>query len=138
MKLNSVVILILALLVLKACPVWSQKTKVSFRDSLDHKLDMSDFLIDANGFIPMPIIVTEPALGGFGVGVAPIFITRRKPATDREGRPVRIPPDVTGGAVLYTVNNSWAALAFRSGTWLKAGSKYRVGGGYANINMEFY
>jgi outer membrane protein assembly factor BamA len=36
------------------------------------------------------------------------------------------------------VNNTWVALAFRSGTWVKAGSKYRVAGGYANVNMAFY
>ncbi|MEJ1239547.1 hypothetical protein WBG78_15530 [Chryseolinea sp. T2] len=127
----------LALLVtLSVCA--QKKSKPSMFDSLDHKLDMSDFLIEANGFIPVPVIVTEPALGGFGLGVAPIFITRRKPTVDKSGKAVRIPPDVTGGVGMYTVNNTWAALAFRQGTWLKAGSKYRAGGGYANINMKFY
>jgi hypothetical protein len=126
-------------LLLALSHVYSQKKdKPSLYDSLDHKLDMSDYLIEANGFIPVPIIVTEPALGGFGIGIAPVFIKRRQPAVDKKGNRVRIPPDVTGGAAFYTVNNSWAALAFRQGTWLKAGSKYRVGGGYANINMKFY
>jgi len=123
---------------MKGHSAFGQKNKLSFFDSLDQKLDMSDILIDANGFIPVPIIVTEPALGGFGLGVAPVFITKRNPIVNREGKRIRIPPDVTGGAALYTVNNSWAALAFRSGTWLKARSKYRVGAGYANINMKFY
>ena len=120
---------------------WSQSNKQvrpSIHDSLDHKLDMSDLLIEANGFIPVPILVTEPALGGFGLGVAPVFIKRRAPAVDRKGKSLRIPPDVTGGAALYTINNSWTGLIFRQGTWLKARSKYRVGGGYANINMKFY
>jgi hypothetical protein len=36
------------------------------RDTLDGQLDFSSFLIDAHGFIPIPFIVTEPALGGFG------------------------------------------------------------------------
>ena len=39
---------------------------VSLKDSVDGKLDLSDYIIDANGFIPIPLIITEPALGGFG------------------------------------------------------------------------
>jgi hypothetical protein len=139
MKNKTAVVLILAFwMMLSHESPGQNKSKISYFDSLDHKLDMSDVLIEANGFIPVPIIVTEPALGGFGGGIVPVFITKRKPFTSRDGKMVRIPPDVTGGAVLYTVNNTWAAFAFRSGTWLKAGSKYRLGGGYANINMAFY
>jgi outer membrane protein assembly factor BamA len=135
---HKTVLVMLALLLVNAYPAASQKSKVSFYDSLDHKMDMSDFLIESNGFIPVPIIVTEPALGGFGFGFAPIFIKKRKPIVNRKGQSIRLPPDVSGGAMLYTVNNSWAALAFRSGTWAKTNSKYRIGGGYANINLEFY
>ena len=41
-----------------------------FTDSLDGKLDFSSFLADnAYGFLPVPIIITEPALGGFGLGM---------------------------------------------------------------------
>lgn len=114
------------------------KRKLSFFDSLDHKLDMSEALIDFNGFIPVPMIVTEPALGGFGLGVAPVFITRRPPTVSRNGKSVRTPPDVTGILGMYSVNNTWAVMAFRQGTWLKAQSKYSIGGGYADVNMEFY
>ena len=52
-------------------------TKVSFKDSLDGKFDLSDFLIEVNGFVPVPTIITEPALGGFGFGFAPIFMKKR-------------------------------------------------------------
>ena len=99
---------------------------------------MSDFLIDSHGFIPVPIIVTEPALGGFGGGVAPIFIKKRSPIRERDGKITRVPPDVTGAAAAYTLNGTWSILAFRTGTWGKARSKYRVGGGFADVNMEFY
>jgi len=44
----------------------SNKKHVSLKDSVDGKLDLSDYIIDANGFIPIPLIITEPALGGFG------------------------------------------------------------------------
>ena len=86
MKIFVIVVLTLTLQVIVIpVAVGQKKSKVSMFDSLDHKLDMSDFLIDANGFIPIPIIVTEPALGGFGLGLAPVFITRREPTVDKKG-----------------------------------------------------
>ena len=38
-------------------------------DSVDGKLDLSRFLIEMHGFIPVPFLITEPALGGFGLGL---------------------------------------------------------------------
>src|SRR5262249_48897596 len=69
----------------------------SLKDSLDRKFDMSDYIIEANGFVPVPYIITEPAVGGFGGALAPIFIKKRPPFMDSvKGRWVRTPvaPDV--------------------------------------------
>ena len=112
-----------------------------FRDSLDGALDFSVFLIKMRGFVPVPIIVTEPALGGFGLGVAPVFLKKRPPLVDTLATRIKITPtapDMTGGAVFYTLNKTWGLLAFQSGTWLKARSKYRIAGGFANVNLSFY
>lgn len=38
-------------------------------DPEDGMVDMSDYLSSAAGFLPVPIIITEPAVG-FGLGVA--------------------------------------------------------------------
>ena len=48
-----------------------KKTPVSMKDSLDQAFDFSDFIIDANGFIPIPIIITEPALRGLVAALFP-------------------------------------------------------------------
>ena len=49
------------------------KGKSILKDTLDGKLDFSRFLIeDPKGFIPVPFIITEPALGGFGLAVVPM------------------------------------------------------------------
>ncbi|WP_431243628.1 hypothetical protein ACQ9BO_03370 [Flavobacterium sp. P21] len=45
-----------------------------FKDSLDGAIDLSNFLIYANGFLVVPAIISEPALGGFGGALAPIFL----------------------------------------------------------------
>jgi Omp85 superfamily domain len=109
--------------------------KALTKDTLDGKFDFSRFLIDAHGFIPVPLIITEPALGGFGAAVAPVFLTPKKGLPKDAGY---IPPDITAGFGMYTVNGSWAFGGIRIGTFPKAGIKYRVGGAYANINMSYY
>ena len=118
-----------------------QKKRIPLKDSLDGKFDMSDYIIEANGFVPVPLIITEPALGGFGAAIIPVFITKNKPYEDSiKGKLIRTPvaPDVTGAIALYTANNSWALAGFRSGTLVKSRIKYLIGGGYANLNMSFY
>ena len=50
---------------------WSQ-----FKDPDDGRLDASSFLADnAYGFLPMPIIITDPAVDG-GLGLAGLFFPR--------------------------------------------------------------
>lgn len=118
-----------------------KKKKYSLKDSTDNKFDLSNYIIDANGFIPLPIIVTEPALGGFGIGVAPIFMKKEPPYIDTIDGKVKITPvapTVTGGAGVYTVNNTWLAGIGRAGTFIKSRIKYRAGLAYANVNMSFY
>ncbi len=105
------------------------------KDTLDGKFDFSRFLIDAHGFIPVPTIITEPALGSFGVAIAPVFLTPKKGLPKDAGY---VPPDITAGFGMYTVNGSWAFGGIRIGTFPKAGIKYRIGGAYANINMSYY
>ena len=53
-------------------------SKANLKDTLDGKFDFSSFLIDAKGFIPVPFIITEPAVGGLGLAVVPIFLTPKK------------------------------------------------------------
>ncbi len=114
-----------------------KKSKVSFKDSLDNQLDLSDFVIHRKGFVPMPIIITEPALGGFGAGLAPVFIQPNKPK-EVNGKLVPLPPNITALFGGYTLNDSWAAGAVRTASIPKWGVRYAIGGGYGNVNMNYY
>jgi hypothetical protein len=123
------------------CAQLKKADKAILYDTLDGKLDMSRFLIELHGFIPIPFIITEPALGGFGVGMAPVFIKKRPPVIDtvRGKAKLRLtPPDITGFAGIYTINNSYLLGAFRLGSWVKMRAKYRIISGYGNINLGFY
>lgn len=118
-----------------------EKPHISLRDSADGGFDLSDYIIDAHGFVPVPYFITEPALGGFGFALIPVFIKKRPPYVDSiKGQRVITPiaPDITGGAGLYTVNGSWFTGLFRSGTFVKSRIKYIAGGGFGSINMSYY
>ena len=136
-------IFITGISILYACLLYAQTPakNISFKDSLDHRFDLSDYVIDANGFIPIPLVITEPALGGFGGALIPVFIKKRPPYLDTingKAKYTPIAPDVTGGIAAYTLNNTWILMGFRSGTLVKSRIKYLIGGGLANVNMSFY
>ncbi len=114
-----------------------EKEKISFRDSLDHKFDMSDWVIHKKGFIPVVAVITEPALGGFGAALVPVFIQPNAPK-QANGKMYPQAPNVTAAFGGYTLNDSWAAGAARTALIPKWGIKYVVGGGYGNINMDYY
>lgn len=116
---------------------YAQKKHLNFRDSLDHQFDMSDFIINQKGFVPVPGIITEPALGGFGGALVPVFIEPNRPK-EVDGRLYPMAPNITAVFGGYTLNDSWAIGAARTGLISKWGLKYALGGGYANINMDYY
>ncbi|WP_417608374.1 BamA/TamA family outer membrane protein [Owenweeksia hongkongensis] len=111
-----------------------EKTKSLLRDSIDGKLDVSNFLIEANGFIPVVQLITEPALGGIGGLLTPIFIHPNK--YQEEGKYVA--PNITAGFAGYTANDSWFFGGMRIASLPKYGLKYRIGGAYASVNLDFY
>ena len=116
----------------------AQKHHTVMKDSLDGAFDLSDFLIYANGFIVVPTIITEPAVGGFGAAVAPIFLKKRAPVIEADGKKRFINPDITGGVGMYTANKSWMVGAFRSATLVKPKILYRAFAAYGDMNLSFY
>ncbi|HEY4323458.1 MAG TPA: BamA/TamA family outer membrane protein [Mucilaginibacter sp.] len=117
------------------------KHKVSMKDSLDHAVDLSDYMIYSNGVVVVPIPITEPALGGIGGALAPIYLKRRATVVDTVNgiRRVRhVNPDMTAGMAMYTANNSWMVGGFRAGTFVKPGITYRAFLAYADLNLTFY
>ncbi|CDF80364.1 glyceraldehyde 3-phosphate dehydrogenase [Formosa agariphila KMM 3901] len=108
--------------------------KTIFKDSLDGKLDMSDFLIDFNGFIPVVQLITEPALGDIGVSASALFIKPNKQQT--EGK--YTPPDITLGSVGYTANKTWFLSAIRVASLPEHHLKYVIGATYGDLNMDYF
>jgi hypothetical protein len=112
---------------------WSQ-----FRDAEDGKLDMSQWLIDNTyGFLPVPIIITEPAVEN-GLGLAAVFF--HEPNERREGTDDGkfLLPDVTAAAAAYTGNGSWFVGGGHFNSWRQDSRRYTGLVGYADINLDFF
>ncbi|BDU24281.1 BamA/TamA family outer membrane protein [Flavobacterium sp. GSB-24] len=116
----------------------AQKQHISAKDSLDGAFDLSDYIIYAHGFLVVPTVITEPALGGIGGAIVPVFLKKHAPIVDENGKKRFINPDITGGIGMYTGNKSWMVGAFRSGTLIKPKILYRVMAGYGDMNLSFY
>ena len=100
----------------------------SFFDSEDGYLDVSG-LLSRGGFIPVPIIITEPAVDG-GFGVAGQFIHPPSAPGAAPGR------TIVGGA--YTGNESWGGGLLQQGTLAEGLLLYRFGLGLADMNLPIF
>jgi Omp85 superfamily domain len=110
-----------------------------FEDPDDGQLDLSEWLLDRKGFLPVPIIITEPAVG-FGGGLfATFFRESIRESASRKSEDGRLtPPDIyaIGGAA--TENGTWMGAA--GGMVSFDDDRYRWRGGLArvNVNLDFY
>ncbi|RHW75896.1 glyceraldehyde-3-phosphate dehydrogenase [Colwellia sp. RSH04] len=119
----------------------------NFFDPIDKQFDMGEYLAEnAYGFLPVPIIITEPALG-YGGGFTGVFLgendqqrERRKEAAlaSLDGGAQLLTPSITAVGGIVTENGTWLGFAGHQHSWLKDSIRYTVGGGYGRINMTYY
>ena len=112
---------------------WSQ-----FIDPDDGKLDMSRWLVDnAYGFLPVPIIISEPAVDD-GLGLGALFFHEPDP-DDPPPEPGKfILPDVSAVAGAWTGNDSWFLGGGHFSNWKQDSRRYLGIVGFADINLDFY
>jgi outer membrane protein assembly factor BamA len=104
-----------------------------FRSPEDGWLDASAFLEEKYGFLPIPLIVTEPAVG-YGGGAGLMFLSKPLPATeDGLGR-----PNITVVGGLGTENGTWGAFAGDLRYFLDEHLQTLVGFIYSSVNLNFY
>lgn len=99
-------------------------------------LDLSEYMSLAYGFLPVPIIITEPSVG-YGGGVALIYLhdtlTGKKSSTGR-----RIPPSISGAIVAGTENGTKVYGAFHIGYWLEDTLRTATYVGKPNVFIDMY
>ena len=116
-----------------AGPIGAATLPERFVDAGDGQLDMSEFLASARGFLPIPLIVTEPAVG-YGGGAAGMFLRPRTEA----GSEGFARPDISAVAALGTQNGTWAAFAGDSSRWVDGRLKTLAGLGTGHVNLDFF
>lgn len=99
-----------------------------FIDEEDGKLDLSNFLA-GGGFVPIPIIITEPAVDkGFGLAAAFISASPDNPRLVTR----------TGVGAIKTGNGSRGIGVFRSGYAFDGKLNYRLAVGHGKITLDAY
>ena len=121
---------------------WSQ-----FKDPDDGRLDASNFLADnAYGFLPIPIIITDPAVDG-GLGLAGLFFHETDEQKEKRLEALKnsddaakflLTPSVSVVAGAVTGNDSWFAGGGHMGFFKQGRIRYMGGGGYGDVNLDFF
>jgi len=104
-----------------------------FRSTEDGWFDVSGFLDEQYGFLPVALPITEPAVG-YGAGGGLTFIS--KPLGQVASEYDR--PNVTMIGGFGTENGTWGAMAGDMRNWLDGRMQTLVGLLYSSVNLDFY
>jgi hypothetical protein len=110
-----------------------EKVKISLRDTLDGAFDISNFLDQPEGILPVPIIITEPAIG-YGGGLAIVMIKENKGSSEIR----RLPPTISGALGFGTQNKTWGAGIFHFQSFNKDKIRYLGAFIKPTINIKYY
>ena len=113
-----------------------------FKDPKDGALDLSNWLVDRRGFLPVPLFISDPAVG-YGGGAALLFFhqsarDREKQESQGEDDMLSLPPSISFAAGAYTENDSWFAGGGHFGSWRDDRIRYTGAVGGASLNLKFY
>lgn len=115
-----------------AAPAGAQEPS-KFRSADDGWFDVSGFLEEKYGFLPVAIPITEPAVG-FGAAVGLMFLS--KPLGEARAGFGR--PDITLAGGMGTENGSWGLIAADVRHWLGDQLQTQVGMTHLSVNLDFY
>jgi hypothetical protein len=127
-----ILIVLLAILIVPN-KVSAQKKPRAFIDTLDNALDISYYLYNLHGLLPIVSPITEPAVG-YGAAAAGLFFISKNDTVERGFKM----PDVVGIAGGYTENATWFVGGGYIGFWRQDRIRYRGVLGYGNIKLKYY
>ncbi len=127
---------VLAVLSIWSPAAWSGWLPEILVDPEDGQLDASAYLASTKGFLPVPIIITEPAVG-FGLGAAVAYFHPPK-ELDPDVHSHKGPPSISLGFGAKTENGTYAYGGGHLGIWKDDHIRYAGAIAKMNINMAFY
>jgi hypothetical protein len=144
MSLLRPIVFMLVWLFISSNTVYASSFFDQFIDPQDGKFDASNWLINKKGFLPVPIIITEPAVG-YGGGAALLFFHTKNDEKNPEHAEINTgenkiepPPSISGIVGLGTENGTWTAGGFHFGSWKQDRIRYTGGVIYPSVNLTFY
>ena len=141
---RAAALVIVLLLPVTAAAGWLGDT---FIDPTDGQFDVSRWLAEKRGVLPVPIIITEPAVG-YGGGAALLYFHGKPedlpegvnvfdpPPPNKKGR--QSPPSISGVAGAGTENGTWLGAGFHFGVWKQDHIRYIGALARTSLNMKFY
>lgn len=124
----------------RSTPAWCDSFFDQFIDPKDGMLDGSEWLSGRTGFLPIPILISDPAVGyGGGLGLA--FFHESKDEIQNavgEDDMLSLPPSVSFLVGAGTENGSWLVGGGHFGSWKQDTMRYTGLAGYGSINLKFY
>jgi hypothetical protein len=116
-----------------APPATAAEAGAKWRSPDDGWVDLSTFLDEPYGFVPVVWPITEPAVG-YGAAVALAFIGKTGSGTKGGFEETNL----TGAAGLWTENGTWGAAAEDSRYWRDNRLQTLVQAFGASVNLDFY
>ncbi len=107
--------------------------KTLFVSEDDGKFDLSAFLSTKYGFMPMPLIVTEPAVG-YGGGLNLMFLHDSLASSVER----KSPPSISGVVGLGTENGTLFGAAYHLGFWEEDTIRTTTAVGALDLNINLY
>lgn len=124
---------------LATAPVRANFFQQNMMDHQDGQLDLSHYLADVPmGFLPVPMVITEPAVG-YGLALGAVFFHESpEQRKQRSEHGALLPENITllgGGG---TENGTWGTGVGQLGFWRRDTIRYRGFLLYGSINLDFY
>jgi hypothetical protein len=111
----------------------TEKASSKLRSDEDGRLDISKFLDEKYGFMPLVVPITEPAVG-YGAAGGLMFLSNPIGGSkDGYGR-----PSITFVGGLGTENGTWGALGADVRYWLDDHLQTTVGFVHMSVNLDYY
>ncbi|WP_259460958.1 BamA/TamA family outer membrane protein [Paraburkholderia sp. BL23I1N1] len=89
-----------------------------FTDPDDGAFDMSNLLLTHSGVLPVPTLITAPAVGyGLGLGLLHFSLPKKSADASGDSDDSKAPPNITGLGGFATGTHSWGAGLMHFHTW---------------------
>ena len=132
-KISSYIFIIYSLASIPNMVIAQQKQRAII-DTLDNALDLSHYLYNLHGFLPVIAPITEPAVG-YGASLATVFFIPKKKDPNS---PKFIMPDIVAAAGGMTENGTWFGGVGYIGFWNEDRIRYRGIAGYVDAKLKFH